>query len=178
MNSKFIVVEGMDRCGKDTLIKGLRKQIQSSKILDFHCSTPPKGVDPYKWSYDHYDSILKLGDTLTIGHDWDVIANRCHLGETVYGPMYRGTDPSFVWQLESQYCNHERMWLVVLVDDGENIVKRDDGLSNEKSAEDFDRVRDMFIDSFDRSCIPNKILINVGKNGWPDPQQIYERIYG
>lgn len=176
--SKFIVVEGMDRCGKDTLIKGLRKLIQNPHILDFHCSTPPRGADAHKWSYEHYDAILKHSTGMVLGHGWDVIANRCHLGETVYGPMYRGTDPSFVWLLESEYCSHKDAWLIVLVDDGENVVSRDDGESNEKSAEDFNLVRDMFVESYIRSSIPNKIIVNVGKDGWADPKAIYERIYG
>lgn len=174
---KFIVVEGQDRCGKDTLIKGLRRQIQNPLILDHHSSTPPKGcADVQRWSKTYYENILSLSSRLSLFNGWDVIANRCHLGETVYGPIFRNTDPGFIWDLERDYCK-DNAWLIVLVGEGEDIIARDDGLSNEKTVGDYDRVRDAFVSSFNKSSITNKILINVSKEGWPDSEKIYKEIY-
>lgn len=173
---KFIVVEGMDRCGKDTLIKGLRKLIQNPRILDHHSTSPPKGVDALEWSRIYYWSILYLSRALQV-LGWDVIANRCHIGETVYGPIYRQTDPEFIWEQEKDYLDLDNTWLIVVVDNGLSLMRRDDGLSNESSITEFNQVRDAFTSSFHKSAIKNKILINISDDGWPDPKTIYEKIY-
>jgi len=177
---KFIVCDGMDRCGKDTLIKGLRKLMTNDKILVHHSSSPPKGVDQVEWSKSYYSNILGLSCKLCGKYDWDIIANRCHIGENVYGPIFRNTDSEFIWEIEefSLGTFNPESWLILLVDNGESVIERDDGLCNEKTVEDFNTVRAGFIESFNRSGFKNKIFINISKDGWPDPQKIYETIFG
>jgi len=173
---RFIVVEGMDRFGKDTLIAGLRKLIQNPRLLVTHASKPPTGVDSADWSQEYYYNQLELGNALTsIG--WEVIANRLHVGETVYGPLFRGYLSDYIWDIEREWmCDN--MWLIVIVDSGESALSRDDGMSHETCLADFNAVRDRFIDGYETSGIPNKILIDVSADGWPDPNKIYGEIYG
>lgn len=173
---KLIIVEGLDHTGKTTLIKSLRRRIKNHKVLGLSSANPPNGVDQL-WSIQHYRSILQISEKL-LHNDWTVITDRFHIGETVYGPLYRNSDTDYIWELEkSYYDNNPDVWLITLVDYGNKIVSRDDGLSNESSGSEYEKTRLGFIESHNKSCIKNKILLNMTDDGWVDPSKILELIY-
>lgn len=158
----IILIDGMDRTGKNTLIDHLRSKIKTPKISVRHEGKPPKGVDPLVWSIQHYEYFFESLKNI----DWNeetIILNRTHLGELIYGPLYRNYNSDFILDLEKDFVDNstDDVYLVVLVDSGKNIIARSDGLSIEQFEDQFDNTRDKFIESYSKSQIKNKLLINL-----------------
>ena len=77
-NSGFvIVVEGCDRTGKTTLCDQLSNFLKWPVV---------------KFSQPKVDAMAEYTEALA-EHPESFIADRLHLGESVYGPIYRGTPP-------------------------------------------------------------------------------------
>ena len=158
----IIMIDGMDRCCKGTLIDHLRSRIKTPKISVRHEGKPPKGVDPLVWSIQHYEYFFESLKNI----DWNeetIICDRTHLGELIYGPLYRKYNSNFILDLEKDFVDNSTndVYLIVLVDSGKNIIGRSDGLSIEQFEDQFDNTRDKFIESYSKSQIKNKILINL-----------------
>jgi hypothetical protein len=88
--------------------------------------------------------------------------DRSHIGEFVYGHIYRKYDPSYIFAIEDKF-NMLNMWqqtyLITLLDQPEAVVKRDDGKSFSTEIKKKQQEIDRFIEATDRSSIPNKITI-------------------
>lgn len=156
----LILFDGQDRCMKDTLIEKLRKHLKSPYIQVLHEGKPPSDVDQFKWAIDHYSYMLCNARMTT---DSEVaIYNRCHLGEVVWGPKYRGYNADFIFDLENRYLSSmDDAYLILLTDSADRLMARDDGKSLTKSITELDDVRREFMNAFDKSCIKNKIHIRL-----------------
>jgi len=179
-NEKLIIVEGQDNCGKSTLLRKLRSMIDTPRIITLSSSGPPKNTGQ-EWNIEHYSEVFELMLEMVLGSSrFTVLADRFHIGETCYGPLFRNADSEYIWELEEQVMKliGEKTYLIVLTDNGDDIISREDGHSIEQSAEEFDKIGDMFVAGYERSSIPNKKLITISDDGWPDAQKIYNWIYG
>ena len=92
------------------------------------------------------------------------IWNRAHLGEFVYGKIYRETNPEeWVMQMESLYGMDidPSIYLLLLTADPEFLCKNDDGQSF--SAEIGKKKSELrqFDIAFDKSRVMNKMRLNV-----------------
>ncbi len=172
----IIIVCGQDRCGKTTLIKGLRKLITNSKILVIHSGTPPKNVDVKLWSYLYYDNLLSKTVILSEEEDYQIILDRAHLGETVYSPLFRNTTADYIWDIERNRLMNRNVALVVLTDNPSNVIERDDGLGHEQNLDDIAKVKSGFENAYNKSIIENKLLWNITDDGWPDAYDIMRRL--
>lgn len=173
---KLIIFEGQDRVGKTTLIKSLRKMIKNPKIMGLASSSPPTDITN-DWSYTHYYKLMGMTKEL-VDSEWTVIMDRFHIGETVYGPIYRKTKTDYIFDFESEiFDDNPNIWLITLVAEPEDLVDRDDGESNETSLLEYKKTKEAFEESHHRSCIANKLLVNVSKEGFVDPQKLLEMIY-
>jgi len=156
-----IIIEGQDNCGKSTLINQLMKMNPNPKRLMIHSSTPPTEVDALEWSKSHYNNVLEealsLSDT-----GWDVYFDRAHLGEYVYGPIYRQTPGDWIFDTEVR-CGYdgeeENIFLIVLTGTNEHLNKNDDGKSI--STDCFDAERAAFYEAFTKSTIQTKLYRNL-----------------
>lgn len=128
----IIFVEGPDRAGKDTCIRMLKDEVfVDPKTIEIHSSATPKGNQFCDlWPEIHYTHVLKHAVNMHMD-GFTVIFNRSHLGEDVYGPLYRGTDGSFVYDLERRILPLDSCYLILLTDSPENLLRRSDGLSLE-----------------------------------------------
>lgn len=72
-------IEGPDGGGKTTLVDKIKKLLPDAKYLHFG---PPK-----TWPLEEY--VLALQDYVP-GSGQHIVCDRLHLGEWVYGPVYRG----------------------------------------------------------------------------------------
>jgi len=158
------IIEGMDNCGKSTLIDRLVNKNQNPHRMIVHSVKPPKCQDVEQWSLLHYLGCMREFMELS-SRGWDIYLDRSYLGDAVYGPLYRSTDASWVFDLEKKLKLDEfDISLLVLVGEVSGLVKRDDGLS--LSLENLDKERKLFTDVFNKSTICEKTLINVDLDGF------------
>jgi thymidylate kinase len=164
------IIEGMDRCGKTTLISNLRKHYFSNpKLIVHHSSSPPKTVsDPNEWEVDHYTHLANTFHRLSSVDGYDIICDRFHLGAQVYGARYRGLNTETIATVDNIFIANgieTKIALILLTDYAHEIVKRDDGESIEASVSEFEETANEFKHFFDASKIKNKLHINITDNG-------------
>jgi len=166
----ILIIEGMDRCGKSTLIANLRKHyFTNPKLIVHHASSPPHGVeDSNAWEVEHYSEVADTFHHLSAKEGYDIICDRFHLGAIVYGMKYRGLDPYTIYKVDSKkvaFGLEQEVVMILLTDDVESVMSRDDGDSIETSAAEFKSTSEQFIRVFDYSTIKNKLHINITDNG-------------
>ena len=87
---KLIIIEGTDNTGKDTIISKLLEIYPTSTVI--HCGKPITK----KYSSQEQDELFKLYANNIVNKLYDnthiIIMNRSHIGEYVYGTMYRKRD--------------------------------------------------------------------------------------
>jgi len=113
MSDRFaVVIEGCDKTGKSSLAAALRDALGWPVVRSSQTTGPDAALQEYLDVLEHQK-----------GH---FIADRFHLGESVYGPIYRGTprlDPSAVWLIEERLLDRGCL-LVLMEDDPEALVSR------------------------------------------------------
>ena len=166
----IVIIEGLDRCGKTTLISNLRKNFFANpKLIVHHASAPPKCVaDPNSWEIEHYTDLANTFHKLSSNEGYDIICDRFHLGAMVYGMKYRGLEPYRVFEVDRDIISkgtEKRIALILLTDKVEAVFERDDGMSLESNKADFEYSRNEFINFFNYSRIQHKLHINITDNG-------------
>lgn len=168
-----IIVEGPDRVGKDTLIKGLINSLLENSLVcgeKFPCchtlhysnvKLPDKAcLDYSKTLYrDMFDMMIKNKDNRVL------FFNRAHLGEAVYGPIYRGYSGDFVFDIEEDYKD--------LLDENTAVIglyskdwvtlwdRKDDKSLSGNNIELIEKENQMFRRAFDMSRLKNVYMIDV-----------------
>lgn len=91
---KLIIIEGTDNTGKDTIISKLLEKFPTSTII--HCSKPFSK----KYSNKEQDKLFEAYIDNIVKGKYDsthvIIMNRSHIGEYVYGILYRDRTPDEV----------------------------------------------------------------------------------
>jgi|SRR5581483_1626721 len=121
----------MDRCGKDTVIRGLVDARRTTKPLHIiHNVAPPRALktaDARRYQLECYLAQLQMVDEYD-AHDF--IVNRSWMSEEVYGHLYRGQPARLPaeWMADAAAALSRQKHLVVLLtDSGANVVARTDG---------------------------------------------------
>lgn len=169
MTFRNIIIEGIDRVGKDTLIDGLMNKLGYHYVVHY---TKPKVLDalkPLGWAPDlekryalqqyqvkTFQNMFKL-----LNSGANLILNRAHLGEVVYAQRYRGYDGSYVLTQEQEAGgDYQDQTLLVLLHTSDTQLLTEDGNSlgglDKRIAEIVD-----FIKAFERSSIKHKVAIDV-----------------
>lgn len=183
-----ILIEGLDRLGKDTLIKGIMNKIGYHQVLHFSkpqmldCYVPsPTGMTAKEiqatalqmYQERSFRTMFSILRDAKFSH---VICNRAHLGECVYAPLYRNYSGDYVFELEWQF-NVPAMFdtkLILLTEDfSKSAHFVDDGLSL-GAIENRRKEQDMFIEAFQKSAFHRKQIINVTNDigGFRAPEDI------
>lgn len=176
--NKIYIVEGLDRCGKSTIISELRKKLTNPRTLTLHSNKPPAGVDARSWSIRHYNALV-----MTIRNLWvegfDIILDRSWIGEAVYAPLYRGGSPEDRWMFELEqnvlfnapgegWYNRSMVFktrtpiveLILCIDSPSNMMSRDDGLGMTSEIEQVEKERLLFIAAYSLSNIKYKTFVD------------------
>ena len=173
---KLLIIEGPDRCGKNTLIKNLTSQSENYVVRHFGSA---KGKDDYEKRDFQFQFFKKEFELASLRQRFEMpdreryprdiwIWNRAHLGEFVYGQMYRNTKPEeWVMNMETLYGLDidPSVHLLLLTADPEFLCKNDDGLSFTADVEKKTKEIQNFEMAFDKSKILNKMIINVTQDG-------------
>jgi len=154
---KNLMIEGLDRLGKDTLIEGIQSLLGYHQVLHY---SKPMALKKYLNDLQMYQrvSFTVMFDLLNSYHR--IICNRAHLGECVYAPLYRGYDGNYVFDIEDKFDTSNTR-LILLTEDFK-IARHfvDDGLSL-GAIENREREQNMFIEAFEKSTIEDKRIICV-----------------
>lgn len=181
----ILIFEGMDRCGKDTQIRNVTKHLieknSNKSVHVMHYSSLPITFEPSDpLSYGRiaaiqYLDMFRIMDLVSNNTDIHLILNRAHLGEMVYGFIYRHYDASWIFSdIELHFKELlKKIKLIVLVDSSlKSVTERDDGLS--LSNKDLDKAQievDRFILAYNKSHIKNKLLIDIKSNDMEETQK-------
>jgi thymidylate kinase len=177
---KLLIIEGPDRTGKDTLIKNISEEYPFRVYSHFGF---PKGEtlkEKHQYQMESFNREFNLQHAIrNEWHDLQVgglflgqdsnhnpkgiyIWNRSHIGECVYGPMYRSSKPDWIYQMEEAYLADDyEVCLVYLYADPEFLVKNDDGKSHSADLTSKEAEIALFHQAVDKSCIKNKVKIKV-----------------
>jgi hypothetical protein len=168
---KHLIIEGCDRTGKDSLIKNLMKYCQNMVIT--HFSTPEGNTDEEKRKFQEISFEREFQKATFLIKNFDsprktkmnlLVWNRAHLGEFVYGNLYRKTQPEeWVMNLEEKYNydSKDEVYLLFLTASPSFLASKDDGNSFSSSATDREKENQLFKQAFHESKIKNKLEINV-----------------
>jgi hypothetical protein len=184
-----IIIEGVDRLGKDTLISGIKDKLGFFQVIHYQ---KPELLYPYhmgnptmvifdsaglkrealkQYQIQSFRTMFKL-----LNSGAPLILNRAHLGETVYAPRYRGYSGEYVFDIESVHGERalKTTLLVLLVTSDFSFIADDGGSFDFKAKE---AEQDDFIRAFDQSAFNNKLMIDVAsKNGFRSKEDIVQQV--
>lgn len=175
----FVILEGSDNTGKDTQQKLLQTHFKDDIFHCFHYSglNFDTKEEHIVYSTRMYDDMFKLMCECLVfsGLGRNFIFNRSHLGEAVYSPLYRDYDGDYVFDIEREYVDrlNDNLYLIVLTDDPETVIKRDDGMSFYKDIQGVTKEIEYFKRAFIKSLIKNKTLININNKS---PREVNSEI--
>jgi len=165
MDGFSVIIEGLDNTGKDTLIKGLSNHYNNMISTHIHYGSIKQNSkqDAIEYSIKTYNNMVKTMNFQSVVLNNVVFVNRSHLGELVYAPLYRGYDGDFALSCEKEMVM-DRTFLIVLTDEPENLIERDDGLSHSIDIEFKKKEIKLFQQAFDKSSIKHKYMININNH--------------
>lgn len=167
---KNLLVEGIDRVGKSTLINNIMNKLGYYQVIHFG---KPQVLERYSNNPDplmtyQYQLFLNMFQMMS-SPGAHLIFDRAHLGECVYAPIYRKYSGDYVFELEEEYIRNstssDQDKLILLVED---FTVSHHFKSDGESFDDAKRVEEqnLFIEAFFKSKITNKKIICVtGEDG-------------
>jgi thymidylate kinase len=154
----FIIFEGMDNVGKTTHINRLEEYFANKGILvhklRYNNVHVPSAIHE-KYALAQYMDILAITAKATSSV---FIADRFHLGEFVYGQLYRDYCSDYLSVEKGYELDLKLFYLWAPID---NLVNRDDGKSLAITREDRETEAKMFMTAYQNSMILDKIAINT-----------------
>ena len=163
----IIIVEGLDRCGKDTQIKNIKQYLleenENKSVHIIHYSALPVKDNIQQRSLIQYFDMFRIMNACIEFTDMHLIFNRSHIGEAVYSPLYRSYSGEYIYNIESEFKHIlPKIYLITFIDTSLNCLNRDDGLSLSNS--DIDKVKkeiDLFVDATNKSSIGHKLIVDI-----------------
>jgi thymidylate kinase len=177
-NSKLIIIEGGDGLGKSSLISSICDFYHYDNISVRHFSKPPltssegfKSSNAIKFNYQKqkFFEEAKLLNRICKTSSYfpeRIIWNRSHLGEFVYGQIYREIHPHLLYQFIHSY--EEKFLLgrdvsLILLDTSniELFMSQEDGKSLGQIKSLKEQELELFRKIYEHTYIKNKIKVNV-----------------
>lgn len=181
---KLIIIEGTDRTGKDTLcneLKGL-----SDQLIYRHWGFPEGETNEERIKYQQtsfkkeFDLYHTMNKDKYFSKGMNMIWNRSHLGEVVYGTLYRDYDPEkWVYNLETLYSFDQKpeIYLIWLYADAEFVCANDDGESFTNDVVQKKVEIGLFEKAFNNSIIQNKLKVQVNEgHSYRDRREITKSV--
>jgi thymidylate kinase len=161
------LIEGIDRVGKDTLIREIQERLGYHLVLHYTKPIPLafyQSVTGPPASRQYQEASFRtMFHLLRQSPEAPIICNRSHVGEYVYAPLYRNYSGAYVFDVE-QLCEVSsipRIRLLLLTEDFEHGRHfRDDGLSLGSESQRH-KEQDLFLEAFARSTILDKRVVCV-----------------
>ena len=185
---KIIIIEGPDNTGKNTLINDILEHNEVVKVI--HCGKPNLNGNVLM---NQYVSFKNLADIAINDFNYSVetyktediiVFNRYHIGEYVYGQIYRNENPNQILEvikmIEDRILENipqdDIYYIQLLSTSSELLQRNDDGKSfSDAKLELIEREQQLFKEAFEKSKFRNKHIIYVNKentNEFKDRQTI------
>jgi thymidylate kinase len=169
---KLLIVEGLDRVGKNTLLANLSSNFENFCVR--HFTSPPKGLSEREAERFQQKAFHREFQLYNKVSEWDSHSelsmsslwtwNRSHLGEAVYGKIYRNYDATpWIIDLERffSFDIKPEIYLLLLTASPDFIVKRDDGKSFTTDHDKKNKEIQSFVDVYNASLVQHKLHIRV-----------------
>lgn len=166
---KVIIIEGLDNCGKSTLLNQLIDEFEVMKLV--HCIPPIGNTDEEKFEYqknifNYY--IDMIADDAENGSTEAIIFNRFYQGEYVYGQIYRNCSKKSVSDLLEDFDNKllnisniNIYYIQMICDCPELLIEHEDGMSfSNNDAFKISKEISLFLEAFNMSKL-NKTIVKV-----------------
>lgn len=186
---KLLIIEGIDRTGKNTLISNLLQFYSNVVIRHFSSAYGLSNIDKYKFQFEFFQKEFMMfrnnsglfSNPISSKRNEDLwIWNRSHIGEKVYGGLYRKTPTDWIYDMEKQFSFDidPNIYVVNLYGDPEFLFYNEDGLSIGKTLENKSNEIQAFREAVSLSSIKNKISIRVddGFNNYIDSDIITSKV--
>lgn len=179
---KHVIIEGCDRTGKNTLISFLTKQANNYTVRHFSKPIGETLEEKRKYQIMDFDREFFLANNKPPQkYSTDIyIWNRSHIGEYVYGPMYRNSNSSWIYDMEQRFGYDKRtdVYLIFLYADPKFLIDREDGQSLSGKLEDREKETRLFLEAIEKSHIKNKLIIKVNEgNEYIPKSEIYLKVH-
>ena len=175
-----LIFEGADNLGKSTIIEKLANQYKNIvDVLLMHASSPKckEGEDPNEVQKNVFSqAVIKCSTLAMQEHVLHyakknlVFMDRSHIGEYVYGQIYRNGDPEQIMKMIKEVHNKNLYFTPVVVHleaSPEFVISHDDnksftsGYSPEKRLETVTREIDLFNEAMEKLNPSKYMKINV-----------------
>lgn len=172
----IVIIESPDRHGKSTCVDHL---VKNHGFGGMHFGRPEGDDSRQRALYQKatFDRTFRFISALE-GQQARIVLDRGHLGEWVYGPLYRagsGVDLAYLWEGEDPAWRD--VYLVLLHHRDLDVIRsRDDGLGFDISKLEDEQRR--FHEAFELSRIRNKVVIDVTTSTIPQMLKELEDVIG
>ena len=156
---KLIIVEGIDKCGKTTMVNSLYEMLKSSKRkciimnLPFNLNKPlSEDIIQYRLRMET-KNIIEMSKSF--GDEYLCLIDRYHLSEKVYGKLLRGSCAEFECNYaDAMFSGLDSLLIHIVPDeihDNFNKFKDNDGKLDGFTFYQYRVMLDKFTDEFNRS---------------------------
>jgi thymidylate kinase len=172
---KTIIIEGTDRTGKSSLIKGICDYYEYDNVIVRHCGKPPKHIPKdavYQWQMSCFIKEGNLAAQVLLSefnehkyYENKIIYNRYYLGEYVYGIMFRDYKKEFIShrlnEFEKQFIDQQDTYLITMAGDPVFLLSQEDGNSFSQNIDQKTQEIELFKEIHEKSIIENKLFLKV-----------------
>lgn len=168
---KLIIIEGTDNTGKDTLISKLLERFPTLTLI--HCGKPYS----QKYSANEQDGLFTVYAQNIVDGKYNnthaIIMNRSHIGEYVYGVLYRGRKKeevkTMIDNIDNLFINTENLevyYIQLLCSSEYLLFKNEDSKSlSNGDMNKIDKERKAFEEIFENSKLNKRLIyVNEGDN--------------
>ena len=178
----LIIIEGTDNIGKDTLINELIKLFNSVTLI--HCNSPKAKCFQ---SYEQDNTLIQYARNIVNGYydETDVIImNRSHIGEYVYGQLYRNRSQEaiedMINKVDGILLNREDLvikYVQLLSSSVELRKKYDDNLSlSNVDDELMKKENELFLEAFENSPLEKQLIYVNDEDNFLPKEEIYNDV--
>ena len=179
---KLIIIEGTDNIGKDTIISKLCELFDTVTLI--HCGSPKTKV----FQSQYQDKLFETYAHNIVHGLYDntdcVIMNRSHIGEYVYGQLYRGRSAEDIKKMISHvdYLLLSSPLLTVKYvqllsssielrkkyDDNKSLSKMNDNLMKKEN--------ELFLEAYENSPLDKHLIYVNDEDGFLPKEKIFQEV--
>jgi len=164
-----VIIDGVDRLGKNSVILELIKSADNAILR--HFTVPLGNTNKEKIEYQKKSFLFefrlaqlpfKIQEISKTNSDL-IIWNRSHIGEKIYGELYRNYNADWIYEMEKLFNFDKRddVFLILLTADPEFAFAKEDGKSLSNTVEERKTEINLFLDAVKKSNIKNKLILKV-----------------